>query len=314
MHPRTGHGTRQGQQGSIAVLAVFLLPIMLLLTILLANVGQAIFERVRLQNVVDAATLAAATVQAAGLNEIADLNREITLEYKKFKSIVSPPTIWYSLSDGQACVSFFEDVFQSLRDYQDQANRDYARLAERVAQRVVKDNLPKATLSSVNPRDDELCTLEQPQTLDWQLMYRICSPCKCPDPLTFSCSCCPVLPTVMWLSALAGPKAYKFHHDGRMSFPYTGIPLVTAGTVKTSRSKSRTPTTYAAYKLTQPSRDFILAGGVFGRMESLTAYAAAKPAGGSVQLGSPQYKPVMVGLKTLKSPRPQVPNLARFEH
>ncbi len=304
-------GCDRDEQGSITVLAVFLLPIMLLLTLLLANVGQAIFEKVRLQNTVDAATLAAATVQSAGLNEIADLNFEMDLEYIKFIQILTTAPFWDSYGDGNGCVSFFKKVFKALRTYQDRANTYYARMALYIAQSVSRENLPSATLRSVNPKDSKLMEFTRADSRNWFFLYRICSCCPCG--LHCQCECCPYLPVAKWISGLAGLSQYRGPHDGRLRIVNRGILLPAFGSVKTKRGKKSSPTTYSAFKITQPAKDFIFAAGVFGKMESLTAYAAAKPAGGNVKDGVPDYKPVMVMLRSLK-PRPRVDNLMRFEH
>lgn len=301
----------QAQQGSITVYAVFLLPIMLLMCLMLANVGQAIFEKVRLQNTVDAAALAAATVQSVGLNEIADLSFEIDMEYYKFLTILITAPIWYSYNDGRSCVDYFEDVFQALWDYQDEANEHYAEQAQRVAQSVARTNLPQATLTSVRENDDQLCEFEDPVERPWFFLWRICSCCPCG--IHCQCECCPVLPTVQWMDSKAGAEEYRMSHDGRMSSPRSGIPLPMFGSIETKREKKETPTTYAAFKLTQPAKSFILAGGVFGQLEELTAYAAAKPTGGNVFDGDPSYKPIMVLLRDL-DPRPDIQELSRYEH
>lgn len=303
--------SRKAERGSITVYAVFLLPIMLMMCLLLANVGQAIFEKVRLQNTVDAAALAAATVQSAGLNEIADLNFEIDLEYYKMLLYLVSAPFWDSYSDGKACVDYFDEVFEKLRDYQDEANEDYAEKAQSIAQRVVEDNLPKATLTSVRENDDQLCEFEDPEERNWYFIFRICSCCSCG--VGCACSCCPSLPVCTWDDNRAGSKKYRLPHDGRQWQVNTGIPIPMFGTVSTKREKKETPTTYAAFKITQPATDFILASGVFGQLEELTAYAAAKPAGGTVYDGKPEYKPIMVLLRSL-DPRPDIDDLNQFEH
>jgi len=297
------------QQGSITVMVAFLLPTMLLMLMLVSNVGQAVYEKIRLQNTVDACALAAATVQAAGLNEIADLNFELGLELIKLK-IILVTTLWYNQSDGQACVDFFQRVFNAIHDYQDRANRDYARQALSTAQAVKRENLPDTKLESVNPRDDELITYTTDKDMVWYL-YRICSCCPCG--IHCQCECCPLLPTMTWMDALAGPVKFAFHHDGRMPSPANGILLPGIAQIETTIRKDREPMAYAAFKLTQPSKPFKFAAGIFGRMDAMTAYGAAKPAGGEVYPGRPMYKPAMVKLTSLR-PAPRVPELARYEH
>ncbi len=303
---------RAEQQGSITVLVVFLMPVMILMLLLVANIGQAIYEKVRLQNTVDACALAAATVQAAGLNEIADLNFEIGEEFRKLLIMMLTTWLWQDKIDGDNAISYYKKVFKALHRYQDEANRDFASAALRVARSVQRENLPKARLESINPNEKELMRYRT-ESKTVSFWYRICSCCPCG--LHCQCQCCPFLPTWTWNDGMAGPEDYFGPHDGRMFRGDNGIlcPVPGMGTVKTKIRKTG-PTTYSAFKLTQPSQEFIFAGGVFGGMDELTAYAAAKPAGGDVYQGDPDYKPVMVQLRSLR-PAPRVSgNLQRFEH
>jgi hypothetical protein len=310
MRPAIRTRSSAAQQGSTTVLVVFLLPTMLLMLMLVSNVSQAVYEKVRLQNTVDACALAAATVQAVGLNEIADLNFELTLELVKLKAFLLS-TIWYSQADAQGCVNFFQKVFDAIHDYQDKANSDYARNALRIAEKVKNDNLPAATLKSVNPRDEKLITYTTGSEF-LTYTYRIYNCCPC-SPINCSCNCCGILPTQLWVDALAQPAKYTGRHDGRVSSPICGTTMVGNGSVTTSITKDREPMAYAAFKLTQPAHEFKFAGGIFGKLDELTAYAGAKPAGGTIALGQPSYKPVMVKLTSL-APKPNVPDLSRFQH
>jgi len=52
----------------------FFVQIAAIFVILLGDMSQLVFEKIKLQQTVDEAALAAANIQAIGLNEIADLN------------------------------------------------------------------------------------------------------------------------------------------------------------------------------------------------------------------------------------------------
>lgn len=300
------------EHGSTTVLVVFLLPIMVIMMLLLANVGQAVFEKLRLQNTADAAALSAASVQAAGLNEIADLNFAWELEYFKMLRIILPPTFWDSYNDGNSCYNYFKDVFKEINKYQDDANEEYAEDALEIAEKVVEANLPSASIESVNPEDDKLMEYSDGDEMTVFFLYRICMCCSCG--VGCACSCCPTWPTVMWNDSTAGSKKFDLPHDGRLPKPNTGILLPGfPGTVKVKIRKEDSPTTYSAFKVTQPEKDFIFAGSLFGKLEELTAYAAAKPTGGDIYNMEPNYFPIMTRLADLE-PRPDVDDLEKFEH
>ncbi len=298
----TKHSSPCEQNGSVTVLVVFLLPVMCIMLMLVVNIGQAIFEKIRLQQTVDMCALSAANVQAMGLNEIAELNFD-SLEQYGYMVLYHAKPYWNSIMDGMSCTNFFEKVFQAIRRKQDEANTDYAKSALRVAQWVKYLNLPSTTLESVNPKDSKLMEYE---SKSGPYFYLFLVPC--------SCKYCSPLPGYMWNDGAAGDAKRWGLHNGKIG-PMVQCAMFApwGGTVDYMIKKKKNPTTYSAFKITQRPKNFILASGIFGKLDTLVAYAAAKPVGGSIQKFSPKYKGVLWKLNEL-SPRPDVDELQNFEH
>lgn len=79
--PRRQRGGRLGRlagdcRGQVTLFFILCLGVMVMLLAFLVNLGQVLHEKILVQTVADMAALSAANVQAAGLNEIADLNTE----------------------------------------------------------------------------------------------------------------------------------------------------------------------------------------------------------------------------------------------
>lgn len=75
----------KNENGASVLFILVSLPVMFTLIILTINIGQMIFDRIRLQTTVDACALAGAARQATGLNEIADLNVSAEMEFRNAK-------------------------------------------------------------------------------------------------------------------------------------------------------------------------------------------------------------------------------------
>ncbi|MBI4803694.1 MAG: Tad domain-containing protein [Desulfovibrio sp.] len=273
----------KGQEGSITVMVALMLPTLALMIMLVLDIGQLIFERVRLQNVADACAYSAATVQAAGLNEIADLNYSAETEYFKLlgiyiKSFMSP---FKQEQDGKNAAKFYEDVFKYIKQYQDNANKEYARKAIEVAKSVKKANLDdigvkNVTIKSINPKTSE----SQPgKLMEYErkrgyYVFLYWTDAECPV--------CPV-PAKIWVDAKAMPAEYEGAHDGTIPIVIDRfLPLPSVGSFEYKIKKKDNPLTYSAFELKHPPHDLILAPSVFGRTETLHAVAAAMPTGGSV--------------------------------
>jgi hypothetical protein len=281
---------------------------------LVMDIGQLVFEKIRLQNVADACAYSAATVQAAGLNEIADLNLSAELEYGKLLVILAKTAgaPFTDQTSGQNTVKFYEKIFKNIRGYQDKANSEYARKALDVAKRVKKADLDElgvkdVSMRSINPKSSE----SQPGKL---MEYR-----KESGPYGYLYWLPIVIPPVpqnatSWNDAMAGDASYEGGHDGSMTTTVVSIaPSAASGSVKYKISKKSSPTTYSAFELKHAPHELILASSIFGRTKDLVAYSAAMPTGGDVEWSLPYYKPVLVRLNTL-NPKPKADYISKVLH
>lgn len=306
-----------GQEGSITVMTALLMPTLVLMIMLVMNIGQLIFEKIRIQNAADAVAYSAATVQAAGLNEIADLNKSAKKEYLEHllpilaKSFSTP---FKTQNDGQNTVKFYKKVFDYIREYQDDANKDYAEKAMSVAKKVKKANLDDqgvkdVTLRSLNPKSslDSPGKLMEYSKKTGYVAYMYWSPVPCvPKPCQRSAT--------KWNDQMAGSAKYEGKHDGTSTTQVNSIAQLPGfGTVKYKISKKNSPTTYAAFELSWAPHDLVLGPDIFGRTEKMKAYAAAIPTGGKVVDGRPKYTVVLAQLGKL-SPRPKADNLSKVLH
>jgi hypothetical protein len=275
---------RLSEKGSISVLVAFLIPIMILMVVLVVDIGQLVIDKIRLQNAADACALAAATVQSAGLNEIADLNNELRLNYKKLINILNSG-IWHSLGEGRKAIEFYEKIFKHIRKYQMAANKSYAAKAKQVATRVMHSNRPAGSAWSINSDSNPILmgyTLMPPRIVEF--IY-----------LPGSCKKCPIIPTKKWSNDRAGNPAFNGTHDGRYpSSRQALLPPLPYFTGVKVRIKKVGQTTYSGITLTQNPKGFALGSSLFGRMPSLDAYAKAKPAGGHIYNCKPEYRPLMI--------------------
>lgn len=272
----------RNQDGSITVLIAFLLPIMILMLALVVNINHLVFQKIRLQNVVDACALSAAAVQAAGLNEIADLNRDMMTESRKIRRILAGG-VWHSYSQARNAKNFFSNgssgVIDWIYKYQREANQYYASQAHRVAIRVKDNNLPRAFLY---PRHDtsRLAEFRTKKDTCFFIYY------SAPDP-----SDAPPTPTRRWRKP-DNPK-YAGSHNGVYYLPgKRTLPLPDFFEVPYKLQKRST--TLADYEIMLPTHDFPLANALFHGVPALHARASAKPAGGYISNGDPKYRALLI--------------------
>ncbi|MDM8555198.1 Tad domain-containing protein [Desulfococcaceae bacterium HSG7] len=267
------------QKGSMTVLVGLILPILILMVILVANIGQLVFEKIRLQNTVDMCALAGATVQSAGLNEIADLNWEMQNEHRNIMTILLTQ-IWYNKMEADRAIRFFYNGYNGVLDhiyrYQMDANKDYALYAWDIAQKVKDENLPDSTLvrKKINT---QLASFKIHKNTVSYTYYTS----DCPWPY-----CVPV-PTQWWMRP-DDPRYYAPHKGNyilpqKRIAPMPGFDSLPERIEKTSQAS-------VIYELHQPSKEFSMGKKLFKPMPALTAYAAAKPAGGHTLNCDPSYR------------------------
>jgi hypothetical protein len=296
-----------GQTGSITVFVALMIPILAVMIFLIVNIGQLVFEKIRLQNTADACALSAAAVQSAGLNEIAELNfwsETYVLNLVRAVMAMTAASPWQSPATAESAVNFYKGVFSAIRDYQDKANKDYAKKALSIAKATKKANLDSrgikgVSIESMNPRAgfDNPKNLMEYKTHKESVSYTSMTATAIPP-------FCILYTTTSWNDASAGDKKHIGPYLGWM-ISAACVAGISTGTSQFDYkiSKKKTPMTYSAFKLTQDAKDFVIAGSVFGQMSKMTAYAAAIPTGGNVEDGKPKYKPVLVRLGKL-DPKP----------
>ncbi|OLN30380.1 hypothetical protein DVDV_0580 [Desulfovibrio sp. DV] len=305
------------QRGSVTVFVALLLPTLMVMVFLALNIGQLVFEKLRLQNTADACALSAAAVQAAGLNEIAEVNfwsQDYVLSIARAVMAWSETVIpWKDEKAANEAVRYYKRVFRALRQYQDEANVSYARQAMRIAKATKKANcddigLTSVRMESINPGSslEEPGRLMQYKTYSRTVSYRYIS--------SFRSLRCNYTTGLAWSDLMAGPDDHFCSHMGASPVGVCGVHTQHGSAAFDYKiSKKSSPMTYAAFKLTQQSKDFVMAASIFGLMQKLEAYAAAMPTRGDVKKGQPQYIPVLVRLNRL-DPRPGVPDLDNVLH
>ena len=268
-----------GEKGSITIMVAFLLPVMLLMLMMIVNINQLVFTKIKLQNTVDACALSAAAVQAAGLNEIADLNGEMAFESAKAQWILSSGT-WHNFRHAMAAGRFFyskNGVLDYIRRYQKEANAYFAGKAEIVAEDVRRRNFPETFLTARH-NTLQLGALKE-KHIQVPFSYYSASYSK-GDPKS----------TKRW-SDPDDPR-YADGHDGRWwGLAKRTLPLFDTLTLLEKVQKNSP--TYVDYELVLPPHPFLLADQIFGGMPELRARAAARPAGGHIFREMPTYGAVL---------------------
>lgn len=270
------------ERGSITVMTTLLIILACFTAVILADVGQLMFEKSRLQNAADAAALSAATVQSVGLNEMADLNYEIKDQYTKLVNILLKGFPWNSIAEGTNAIKFFEHEFSYLRKQQDRYNKIFAEKAQDIGEYTVELNLPSNRIwdyevESSQPLMSFSNSEKMPVFFMWIVYSRYASDWS----------------TTTWSDSYAQPKERADAHDGRMrTGTKSGYPIPYFKMVKTWRSKVG-KTTEVEVNISQAPADFISSYKIVGQLPRLTAHAKAKPTGGHVGHFNPQYRAML---------------------
>ncbi|MFH1061057.1 MAG: pilus assembly protein TadG-related protein [Pseudomonadota bacterium] len=125
------------QRGQTTIFVALAAMVLVCFLAFMVNVGQLVHDKILAQNIADMVTLSAANVQAAGLNEIADLNREyyaLDRDLYKFLPMGSP---WQNAGQAQNLVMFFQNFMTINAAMQQAASTIYAGMAHVAAWRVL---------------------------------------------------------------------------------------------------------------------------------------------------------------------------------
>lgn len=317
----------ENERGASTIFVVIMMAVFFVFTVLIIDVGQLIFEKIRLQTTVDLCALSAASVQAAGLNEIADLNYDAKLEYRRAKSDLGGGR-WHSYGQARSAFTFHNRVLENIDTYRNRANVVFAAKAHQIAERVKRMNLPGSSLYNVAPQPSRLISRTQivrkPVRYSYYLSY--CPPDKCSPK------------SVKFFRTYLNPSRYWLGHSYNRYYIHRKGVSYGSRVVKERWIKATSDQTYAAYGLRQEVKPFILGDLLFDlrnlklpdgtpqkykniidkyrtrvRMPVLTAYAGAKPNGGDIYDGNAEYRPILYPLNSFH-PSPRIPELSSYRH
>lgn len=273
--------------GQISIYLAFMLVPMFLFFFVMLNVGQLVFERMHLQVAADAGALAGASVQALGLNEIADVNAQLQALFWRTQALVSPPRIWCPPHEwpewpGQP-IAHQRAEFQWQHDYVVQGVSPIAASkAREVADRTVVLNLPGARPAiEFGSQQTALASFEiVPGRLEWLYWNPGCPPC----PGGLGCA------GVSWAGTQVNAWLTK-----------TSVTTFSLGVIQEPKPV-----------LTAPGLFEALAGTVM-QIPVMQAVAAAKPEGGFVLAGNPEYRARLILASDATLP-PSITSPERLRH
>ena len=292
----------------------FFVQIAAIFIILLGDMSQLVFEKIKLQQTVDEAALAAANIQAIGLNEIADLNEAARLEHATARQALTELTTpWANIFYPRGASRYHDVVLNTIDLYRRDTNVRFASLAHEYAEDVVRNNLSgtSAVLSRVGGMSSSKLTdfrLVKESPIVYSYYPTFC--------ITSSGSPCSY--GAQWLGPPAGTSTHREAYFRRKNVSYR--PVYATGSARGIYNpdvrwvKSPSRTTYAAYKLETPRKRFAV-GNTFLKQffPKLTVYAAAKPTGGNIYNREAYYVPRLTHMGALR-PAPAVPDLRRVDH
>jgi|GEM_PF-3295684 hypothetical protein len=125
------------QRGQTTIFVALAAMVLICFLAFMVNLGQLVHDRILAQSVADMAALSAANVQAAGLNEIADINMEYKALERDLKRWLVAGT-WVNAGTAQNLVSFFTNFMSICNTMAQGASTIYAGMAHVVAYRVLE--------------------------------------------------------------------------------------------------------------------------------------------------------------------------------
>lgn len=280
----------------------------------MVNVGQVVHDRVMLQASADMVAMSAANVQAAGLNEIADLNHEIQGLMEDLKRDLGFPwRIWASKKEALACIQYYDSWMKYARQLQHRANRTFAEGAQDIAWQVARWHSKRygqdgreipGLLPGRRPLEMEplihptypgqtLGAVEADDGSRVRVWYQYWLPCPVAE--------CPPLLKWEWKGGAGAPRGY-----GRgMVFPAPsatpGIIMVGSKVIDGLSSHDSYTSAYYRVKLSRETiRPYVnLAEWGFDvAIPRLVAYSLAEPTGGSVVGKNPSYVARLMPLRS----------------
>ena len=273
----------QARSGQTTVLLALSMMVLICFLAFMVNVGQLVHDRILTQNVADMVALSAANVQAAGMNELADLNweyRELQQDLDKYLGEGSP---FASRGDVENLVEYFKGWMHLVKTYMDTANQVYPLLSQRAAEQTLEwyndryGGFQIEALVHSNP----LCELMHTAPLWLSSQYLV--PAKVPPRQAHI--------AVRW-------RDDPIH---AVTFPGTPQPFIDV-LDETYMQKDEKPLTYLVVSVSRETRPVFVNLPDLGfdvKIPRMEARAGLIPTGGNIEQGNPEYFARFVPLELL---------------
>lgn len=127
----------QDRRGQTTVLFALTILIFICFLAFMVNVGQLVHNRILTQAVADMVALSAANVQAAGMNEIADLNNEHRSMQQELRLWLSSTWVFSNGGQFDRLFDYFEDLMRTVINYKNNVNKTFPDYAKNAAERTL---------------------------------------------------------------------------------------------------------------------------------------------------------------------------------
>lgn len=125
--------SRKGEHGQTSVLFALAFMVFICFLAFMVDIGQMIHDRILTQNVADMVALSAANAQAAGYNELADLNWEYEELQNDLVDVWLPGFIYANKSQIENLIQYFKDWMAIVKSLMMEANSIFPQYAEMAA-------------------------------------------------------------------------------------------------------------------------------------------------------------------------------------
>lgn len=130
-------GLIQDQRGQTTIFVALSAMVLVCFLAFMVNLGQVIHDRILAQDVADMVALSAANVQAAGLNEIADLNMEYYALERDLKRWLRAAGLWVNAGAAQSLVNYFSNFMSIVNNMAQGTSTLYAGMSHVMAYKVL---------------------------------------------------------------------------------------------------------------------------------------------------------------------------------
>ena len=291
----------------------------------MVDVGQLVHDRILVQSAADMTALSGANVQAAGLNEIADLNIEAENLVRDFRSDVM--RVWCDRGQAIKCWKYYYSWVKHLHEQQNKANKDFATGAWDVAGDACfwfeqhygtgggpadPNGYPSrapfkfASINASTYPNDELTVIGVPPYEYFQYPFWWVQ--GAPDS--------PIIPCYIWLGGDGKPQGYGRHRYMLISKMGVTVPDMTPQ-IPRKMIKDPNITTYFRVKVWRQAvkpfvnlKDF----GFDVHIPYLEAYSLAQPTYGHIENKQVRYKARFMPLRSKYVNDMSFPHRDRMRH